>query len=80
MLGFGWLTVGILRLLLRARAWPVVTVFTVALVMNMLDYTFFSAWVYYPLILAVASAAAAREGGLRSIYDHFQLESPKPAG
>jgi hypothetical protein len=40
----------------RARAWPVLTLLLVALLLNLLDYSFFTAWCFYPLMLATAWA------------------------
>lgn len=52
-----WLAI-VLRVLWRAKAASVMTLALLALVLNSLDFTFFSAWVYYPLLLAFAWVVA----------------------
>lgn len=56
LLGFMTWVLGSSPVLWRTRAWPTVVLLVVVLVMNSFDFTFFSAWVYYPLILAMAVA------------------------
>ncbi|WP_295406074.1 O-antigen ligase, partial [Meiothermus sp.] len=47
--GVGWA-------LARRRAWAALTLLGAVLLLNTTDFTFFSAWVYYPFLLAVAGA------------------------
>ncbi|MCL6525460.1 MAG: O-antigen ligase family protein [Thermaceae bacterium] len=61
LLGVGVWLAGIVHLIVRTRAWPVLILLGVALVLNSFDFTFFSAWVYYPLLLAVAHAIAGAQ-------------------
>jgi hypothetical protein len=60
LLAFVWWLLGVVLVVWRARAWRVLTVFLVAMVLNIFDFSFFTAWVYYPLILAVAFAKIPR--------------------
>lgn len=60
LLGLGLWLAGVARALVARRAWPALVLLGAILLLNTTDFTFFSAWVYYPLILATASALAQR--------------------
>ncbi|PZA06812.1 MULTISPECIES: O-antigen ligase [unclassified Meiothermus] len=64
--GFGVLWGGVALLLIRLRAWKGLALLGVALLLNLFDYTFFNAAVYYPLWVGLAWTIlqAARDGRL----------------
>ncbi|RDI96246.1 O-antigen ligase domain-containing protein [Meiothermus sp. QL-1] len=54
LLGLGIWLLGVGHALLKAGARPSLTLLGIALLLNLTDFSLFSAWVYYPLLLAVA--------------------------
>jgi O-antigen ligase len=72
---------GVTWLLVMSRAWPGLAILTVAMVLNLFDFTFATAEVYFPLWIAIGwSLAAAGPRGQAQGSDHDHQRSMSDNG